>query len=209
MHSLFSDLVQGVSLRGSIPEKVTNFLAHHGLSHTLTHSRGVVRVAGELALQFRAKLSDCVSAAWLHDISAVLPNALRVDTARALGLELLPEEEVNPVVVHQKLSRVMAEQIFEVHDPVILSAVECHTTLKAGAGKVDKILFVADKIAWDQPGIPPYLIEIRQAAKISLDYASYVYLRQLWERRATLPGPLHPWAQAALNELERTIKNGR
>lgn len=208
MYPLFSDLVQGVNLRGSLPERVTAFLGRHRLTHTLSHSKAVVRVVGELALQFRINLRQSISAAWLHDVSAVLPDVLRVDTARQLGLDLLPEEEVNPVVVHQKLSRVMAQQIFKVDDPVILSAVECHTTLKAGAGIVDKILFVADKIAWDQPGIPPYLIEIREAAKISLDYASYVYLRKLWERQASLPGPLHPWALAALSELEQTIKNG-
>jgi predicted HD superfamily hydrolase involved in NAD metabolism len=202
LHPLLAGLVEGYSLQGSLPERVTAFLSHHGLSHTLVHSRTVARTASLLAVQFAADPVQAESAAWLHDISAVLPNALRVDAAHQLGLTVLPEEEMNPVVLHQKLSRAMAEQIFVVDDPVVLSSIECHTTLKPGAGLVDKILFVADKVSWDQPGVPPYLGEIETAVKISLEKAALVYLRSLWERRAALSGPLHPWALAALQELE-------
>jgi HD superfamily phosphohydrolase YqeK len=48
-----------------------------------------------------------------------------------------------------KLSAVMAERYFGVTDGAALDAMRCHTTLRAGASLVDRLLFVADKLSWD------------------------------------------------------------
>ena len=74
----------------------------------------------------------------------------------------------------------------------------CHTTLRPSAGKLDLVLFIADKIAWDQPGQPPYLDGMTASLDRSLAQAARVYLEYLREH---LSGPLHPWARAALIEL--------
>jgi len=73
-----------------------------------------------------------------------------------------------------------------------LSAIECHTTLKANAGLLDKIVFIADKIAWDQDGQPPYIRKVSKAMDQSLDAGVLVYLNFLWERRSQLQ-IIHPW----------------
>ena len=39
---------------------------------------------------------------------------------------------------------------FGIEDNEILSAIECHTTLKKNYSDIDLVLFVADKIKWDQ-----------------------------------------------------------
>jgi HD superfamily phosphohydrolase YqeK len=65
---------------------------------------------------------------------------------------------------------------------------------------LDKVVFVADKIAWDQPGEPPYLAEILAAVERSLDAAAFCYLDYLYQRRATLR-VAHPWMLAAREEL--------
>lgn len=67
-------------------------------------------------------------AGWLHDISAVFLNNQRIDAARELGIKILSEEEAFPMIIHQKLSKVMAERIFQINDLEILEAVGCHTT---------------------------------------------------------------------------------
>ncbi len=64
-------------------------------------------------------------------------------------------------------------------------------------------MFVADKIAWDQSGDPPYLIELVGALGRSLECASLVYLDYLWEHRGALR-VVHPWMLAARTELQRT-----
>ena len=112
------------------------------------------------------------SAGWLHDVSVVIPPSDRLIVAESFGLEILPEERRFSLIIHQKLSAAVALDVFRVDDPDVLNAIGCHTTLKAGATQLDKVLFVADKIAWDQPGDPPYLDAILQALDHSLDAAA-------------------------------------
>ena len=81
------------------------------------------------------------------------------------------QEKQFPMILHQKLSVVIAREIFHVTDPQVLSSIGCHTTLKAGASRLDKVVFLADKIAWDQDGDPAYLHEMRAALDQSLDAA--------------------------------------
>ena len=81
-----------------------------------------------------------------------------------------------------------------------LSAIACHTTLRAGATLLDKVLFVADKLEWDQEGKPPYLSGMRGMLERSLDEAALFYLDYLWQRRVTLP-VVHPWMIEARQQL--------
>jgi HD superfamily phosphohydrolase YqeK len=112
----------------------------------------------------------------------------------------MPEEEIAPMILHQKLSGVLAHQIFGIEDEAIRQAVTCHTTLRAGATPLDKVVFVADKVAWDQSGTPPYHKALLEALTHSLDAAALCYLRYLWERRETLL-VVHPWMTEAYADL--------
>jgi len=104
------------------------------------------------------------------------------------------------MIIHQKLSVVLARDIFYVTDTGILSAIGCHTTLKASASRLDKVVFLADKIAWDQDGKPPYIKKVTAALEESLDAGVRVYLNYLWERRDQLL-VIHPWLIEAHEEL--------
>ena len=42
--------------------------------------------------------------------------------------------------------------IFKLGIYLILKAIESHTTLRSNPSKLDMIIFIADKLAWDQPG---------------------------------------------------------
>lgn len=191
-----------VPATASLAGRVDEFLRRTGYPRTAEHSAPVAAEAKRIAELFGADMGTAESAAWLHDISVVIPPSDRLIVAEALGLEILPEERRFPLIIHQKLSVVLAEELFGVHDHQVLSAVGCHTTLKPGAALLDKVLFVADKIAWDQPGDPPYLNAILTALDHSLDAAALVYLDYLWQQRNSLP-VLHPWAAAAYREASR------
>jgi HD superfamily phosphohydrolase YqeK len=65
---------------------------------------------------------------------------------------------------------------------------------------LDKVVFVADKLAWDQPGVAPYHAEMSVALGRSLDEAALVYLRYLWQRRASLR-VVHPWLRDAYLQM--------
>jgi predicted HD superfamily hydrolase involved in NAD metabolism len=185
---------------GNIRKDAATFLVRYGHAVTAGHCSSVANKAKELARQFSADEANAEVAGWLHDISAVIPNKERLEVARANNLEVLPEEEKLPMIIHQKLSRLIAKKVFDVSDEEILSAIKCHTTLKAKASLLDKIVFVADKIAWDQEGKPPYLDALLEALESSLDAAALVYLEHLWQQREALP-VLHPWVVEAREYL--------
>jgi HD superfamily phosphohydrolase YqeK len=88
-----------------------------------------------------------------------------------------------------------------IEDVAVLDAVRYHTTLRAGAGTLEKIVFVADKIAYDpsSPHQGEYLSAL-QAAE-SLDEAALVYLDFLLDNAWRYRWYLHPQALAAYRDL--------
>jgi len=201
VHPLLAPLLQGISLSGEVSHDVPIFLAAHGHPRTAVHCEKVAREAARIARSLGAVERRAMIAGWLHDVSAIFPPGERLEMARALGVEILPEEAAFPMLLHQKLSAILARELFGVEDAGVLSAIRCHTTLRPGATRLDKIVFVADKLAWDQPGVPPYATQMRVELARSLDAGTFVYLDYLWERRASLK-VAHPWFVAACRELK-------
>lgn len=185
---------------GNVPREVTTFLEAAGFHHTARHCAAVAEEARRLAVVFDADPQAAETAGWLHDASIVIPLSQRVDLAKNLGLEVLPEEQELPMILHQKLSAVLAAEVFQVTEPAILSAVACHTTLKAHSSRLDQVVFLADKIVWDQGGKPPYLEYVLRGCQQSLEAGVLAYLEHLWQQRDRLP-VLHPWFVAAYGEL--------
>ena len=88
----------------------------------------------------------------------------------------------------------------KVEDEEILSAVECHTTLKKNAGTYDQVLFISDKISWDQEGHPPYYDVLKRMAAESPDEACRFYiLYQLDHGLLLMP---HRWILEACEDLQ-------
>ena len=193
-------LSRGFASTGDVAVDADAFLRYHGLDHTAAHSARVAQEAERLALRFGASPDHARAAGWLHDISAVISTGDRVHAAHSLGIAVLAEEARAPMILHQKLSAALAEALFDLTDPLVLDAIRCHTTLRARASRLDKVLFVADKVAWDQAGTPPYLDGLREALDASLDRAALSYIEYLWQRRDTLL-VVHPWLVDAYHDL--------
>ena len=187
-------------LTGDVACDVAALLAGHGRTRTLAHCRQVADSAAALAVRFGLNAGAAAAAGWLHDVSAVIAPTEQVSWATRWAIEVLAEEAQAPVTLHQKLSAWIAENSFGVTDPAILSAVGCHTTLRPGATYMDKIVFLADKMSWDQVGRPPYPTDVQGALAASLDAGVGVYLAYLWRRRESL-AVVHPWFEAAYREL--------
>jgi predicted HD superfamily hydrolase involved in NAD metabolism len=204
MHPLLSKLCLNFQPQGSLLEDVQQFLTLNRCPRTAEHSLRVAQLAAHLAGHFDHPAEPAAQAGLLHDISAVFPWLDRAHIAHQLGLEVLPEEDEFPPIIHQKLSALIAGQIFGITDPEVLSAIACHTTLRPGASRLDKIVFVADKIEWDGSGRPPYLDELLAGLQISLDHAALAYLDHLLAQRQTLP-VIHPWLLQAHAELSQAL----
>ncbi len=187
-------------LTGNITEDMPRYFELYGHRHTAEHCTAVAANAAELAERFGCDPSKAALGGYLHDISAVIPIKERVDFAHSQSVEVLPAEAQHAMILHQKLSVVIAKEVFDVSDHEVLSAIGCHTTLKPKAARLDKVVFLADKISWDRKGKPPYFKEVIGALEDSLDAAVLAYMNYLWARpgRITIP---HPWFVAARDEL--------
>ncbi|NBI27488.1 hypothetical protein ERL59_00705 [Chengkuizengella sp. YPA3-1-1] len=87
-----------------------------------------------------------------------------------------------------------------------MNAIGCHTTLCANSTTLDKVLFVAHKIEWDQTGTPPYIQHLLTQMEKSLEHDAFSYITYLWDQRNSLK-VVHPWLADAYFELKETLKN--
>lgn len=94
----------------------------------------------------------------------------------------------------------MAHDIWNIEEKTILDAIGCHTTLRDNASQLDLVLFVADKIKWDQKGIPPYINILQEGLNISLEYGAYAYIKYLMNNKSSLK-IIHPWLKNAYDDL--------
>jgi HD superfamily phosphohydrolase YqeK len=140
----------------------------------------------------------------LHDVSAVFPKGDRLEVSKALGLDILSEEETVPMLLHQKLSVVLAREIFKIDDACILNAIGCHTTLKPDPSRLDLVVFVADKLGWDHKGAPPYKHTLEKALDTSLEEAAWTYQNHLWHSGKMKV--IHPWMRESYFELSKMLK---
>ncbi len=192
---------------GSLQQKVTCLFLCAGQQETARHTESVVQWALRLADQFEADPESAATAAWLHDVSKVWSPTTQLEAAPLLGIDILPEERKAPSLIHQKISRVFAEALFDIDSPEILNAIRCHTTSRPGASRLDDITVVADKLSW-QPGQAPFRRHMEKALETSLRAAVFVYLNYLWANRSEIPA-VHPQMAEAYRELSRDFAPGQ
>ena len=186
----------GWARTGDLATDVDALEALHDREITREHLHRVAPLAGELARRFGLDSRQAETAAWLHDIGGVFAYPEMVAACETLGLTVLPEEARAPMLLHQKLSALIAHDVFGVEDAVILDAIRCHTTLRAGPTPLDELLFVADKLEWDRPGEPPYKGRLLAALDVSLEAGARLVVADLWADRAELFA-VHPWLREA------------
>lgn len=143
---------------------------------TYAHVRAVADECAKIAAKYGLDAEKCELAALLHDISAVISPDEMTARAAERGLHIYEAERRYPFLLHQRISRIIAKDEFGVTDEATLSAIECHTTLKRAPSGCDMAVFIADKIAWDREGAPPYLAAVRAALEISLEKACLAYI---------------------------------
>lgn len=189
------DYVNTIEFTDNITKDVCNLLEINNMNHTKQH---VLKVAGtsiNLAHRFNADVVKCYRSALLHDISAIINHKDMTLIANKNYMWLDESEEKHPFLLHQRISRLIAEEYFKIADKDILSPIECHTTLKGNPTKYEMILFLADKISWDQEGEPPYFDIINNSLNISLEKACENYINYLYDNNKLLCP--HKWMNEA------------
>ena len=181
-------------------DKIKNPYLKYHKEKTWNHVENVAKEAKKLAIQYHLDIEKCMIAALLHDISAILSPDDMYKYAKELGYQIDPSEEKYHFLLHQRISKEIAYDYFHIEDEDILSAIECHTTLKKDMNDYDKIIFLADKLNWDQGGIPPYYQQLKNAINISLDKGCYWFISYQFETHQLLMP--HTWLLEAYEKLK-------
>ena len=191
--SVWQPFTRGMTWTHDLKLDVVAFLQQNGRSDLIEHSLAVGAAAKALAEQFNVDPGQAEQSGWLHAIGAVVPEPEAATTARAYGLDVLPAEEASPVLLIQKLSARMAQDIFGVTERHILAALDCYATLKPGTLPLDRIVFLANHLA-ETTADAPYLPAVRDMLERlnSLDAAVMVLCDALWKEPEN-PLLTHPW----------------
>jgi predicted HD superfamily hydrolase involved in NAD metabolism len=200
MNKIFEEVLMNFKFMNDLYSDSYNLLMENNRRIVAEHSREVAIECKMLAKRFGINTDDAETAGFLHDISAIYPNEKRLEIANILGIEVLEEEKEFPLILHQKISQVMVREIWNIKDVLILNAIGCHTTLRDNPSQLDLVLFVADKIKWDQKGIPPYINELQEGLNISLEHGAYGYIKYLMDNKSNLK-VVHPWLKDAYDDL--------
>ena len=182
---------------------IKNTYKTHKKERTLLHVEAVANTAMQLAKTHSLDIQKANLAALLHDISAIMTPQEMYTVAMEHNFHIDPAEEKYPFLLHQRISKIIAQNEFHIQDSDILDAIECHTTLKKNASKYDKLIFLSDKISWDQEGIPPYYELIKTKAAQSLDEACYLFIKYQFDNNLLLYP--HQWILEAFEDLKNDI----
>ncbi len=201
MRKLLSDIVKNISFCNQIEKDAYTLLEYCGYKEIAEHSSRVAAEAEKLAIRFSIDSASAKTAGYLHDVGRVFPDNKSTNVAFELGIQILDEEHSCAGLLHQKISRVIASELFGIKDSVILDAIECHTTLKAQPSDVDLILFIADKLSWDSSDSKLIVDGILKGLQRSLEHGAFYYISYLCENTNAIKA-LHPWTLEAYVDLK-------
>ncbi len=176
----------------------------------LEHSLAVSDMAAGLAELYGADRQQAALAGLLHDCARDLPSEELLAMARQNGVPVDDVEEVMPVLLHAPVGALLARRRFGVQDKAVLRAIALHTLGDETMTLLDKIVFVADKVA---PGRRfPGVEELRQIAQQNLDRALLCCFDAaiiLSVRRGELIHPRAVQARNGINIFSRQVGNNK
>ena len=197
LRAITKDNLEDVAVIDSIKNKYFN----NNKEDVLKHVENVAELSVGLAEVYSLDVTKTKLAALLHDISGIMTPQEMYELAKMRGLEIDPAEEKYHALLHQRASRIIAQEEFDITDSDILNAIECHTTLRKNASVYDKVIFIADKISWDSKGIPSYDDLIKSGSVKTLDEACYLYIKYQFDNNLLVMA--HQWLIEAYEDLEK------
>lgn len=171
----------------------------------LVHSLLVAATARELAYMHGVNPEQAALAGLLHDCAKCMPLASMQKWARENRLLLDKETLQNGNLLHGPVGAVVAEKMYGITDPLVLSAIRCHTTGKVGMLPLDMIVFLADKIEPSRKSYPA-LEKVRSLAQKNLASALRYSLESTLTYVRSQNAEPHPLTQQVADWLKRIAK---
>lgn len=170
----------------------------------LVHSLLVAHTARKLARIHGVNEDRAALAGLLHDCAKCLPLSEMQRIARENRLLLDKETMQSGNLLHGPVGAVVAEKEYGVTDPIILSAIRCHTTGKVGMLPLDMIVFLSDKIEPSRRSYPE-LNEVRALAQKDLGAAVLHSLKSTLDYVRSQNTEPHPLTQKVADWLQRIV----
>ena len=173
------------------------------------HVMRVVDEAERLAAVHGVDRDAVRIAALGHDLLRAHSDERLLTIAGEQGYPMDDVDRMEPVLLHGPLAVPILREQYGVVDADVLGAVASHTTAAPHMTKLQKLLFVADKIEPHKIERRSAVEHVRELAETDLDAAMRAYLDlhvlvALEER-----WPLHPRTVAARNELVAQARGAR
>ena len=141
-------------------------------------------------------------------IAALAHDLLRAQTPERLlticdeqNFAADPIDRLEPILMHGPLAVPILREQHKVLDADVLGAVAAHTTARPGMTRLQKLIFIADKIEPHKMGGRPPIMRVGDLAEDDLDAAMLAYLEYHIARAMEQRWPLHPNTIGARNEL--------
>jgi len=172
----------------------------------LVHSLLVAHTARKLARIHGVNEDQAALAGLMHDCAKCLPLAVMQRIARENRLLLDKETLQSGNLLHGPVGAVVAEKEYGITDPIVLSAIRCHTTGKVGMLPIDMIVFLSDKIEPSRRSYPA-LEEVRSLSQASLGRALLHSLESTLEYVRSQNTEPHPQTQKVAEWLQRIVNS--
>jgi predicted HD superfamily hydrolase involved in NAD metabolism len=173
--------------------KVPSGLAEHVIR--------VVDEARRLAATHGEDVRAATVAALGHDLLRAHSEERLLTIAEEQSYALDPAERIEPILLHGPLAVPILQERYNVLDADVLAAVAYHTTANEGMSRLQKIVFLADKIEPEKLGRYPDGQGLAALGERDLDAAMRMYLDFHVGRALESGWPLHSHTIAARNEL--------
>lgn len=198
MHALYGAKPDGgmdAMKREKILYKLKKTLDAQRYKHTL----GVEETARQMAKCFGADEDKASLAGLLHDCAKCMTLTQMVKSAKGVEVDAVMKE--SKALMHAVAGMCVAQQVYNVEDAEVLSAIRWHTTGRAQMTTLEKIIYLADMI---EPSRKPYpgLEAIRRLCFIDLDEAMHTALQMSLAHVQEQGKTLHPDTLAALHAYE-------
>ena len=154
-----------------------------------------------LARRHSVDLDRARAAAIGHDLMRAETPERLLTLAAECGIVPDAVEEAEPVLLHGPVAARVLEDEYQVSDIEVLAAVASHTTARPGMSRLEKVLFLADKIEADKIRRRPEWAEVRDLAPKDLDAALLRFLDLHLAEAIRRGWHIHPRTVAARNGL--------
>ena len=172
----------------------------------VNHVLGCRDTAVALARHWGADETDAARAGLLHDITKALDGPLQLTLCQEYGVVLDDFSRNHPKTLHARTGAMVAKRVFGENDAVV-SAVDSHTTGKAGMNLLEKIIYVADYMEPNRnfPGVD----DLRKAAFENIDRAMELGLEMTLALLKQEGKTISAESQKALADIKATLRGER